>query len=35
MMALIHATRKNPYIELGVSPRGMVALTKWCVPMHF
>ena len=28
MMALIHATRKNPYIELGVSPRGMVALTK-------
>ena len=28
MMALIHATRKNPYVELGVSPRGMVALTK-------
>lgn len=28
MMLLITATRDNPYIELGVSPRGMVALTR-------
>lgn len=28
MMKLVGATRENPYIELGVSPRGMIALTK-------
>lgn len=27
MAKLVDATRKNPYIELGVSPRGMVAMT--------
>lgn len=28
MMKLVGATRENPYIDLGVSPRGMIALTK-------
>lgn len=28
MIKLIGATRENAYIELGVSPRGMIALTK-------
>lgn len=28
MVKLVRSTRANPYIELGVSPRGMVALTS-------
>lgn len=28
MVKLVRSTRTNPYIELGVSPRGMVALTN-------
>ncbi len=28
MAALVNATRNNPYIELGVSPRGTIALTR-------
>lgn len=28
MVKLVRSTRANPYIELGVSPRGMVALTN-------
>lgn len=30
MVKIVNATRKNPYIELGISPRGMIALTKMC-----
>ena len=32
MMALIHATRKNPYIELGVSPRGFLNERDYVIP---
>lgn len=30
MVKIVNATRKNPYFELGISPRGMIALTKMC-----
>lgn len=28
IVSLVNATRKNPYVELGVSPRGTIACTK-------